>query len=778
MNSSAYQGVKFSRQEDLELITGAGKYTADYHYPGTLYMHVIRSVHALAKITKLDLTLVSKAPGVKWVMTAKDIDEHGGKDLPNALAVKSRSGEPQLVVKMPVLARDWVHFVGQPIAFVIAESALLAQDAAELAEIEFETHSAVADMTSALKPGATQIHPTVPGNLSAEFEAGDASAVEAAFAKATFVSQLKIKSQRLVGHPMEPRAVVAKYDKTNDRYVIHTPTQGILGMQNYLTQTTGLRADQLDVDIKNVGGSFGLRTGAYSEHVGVLIAAKVLSKPIKWVGSRSEVFLSDWQGRALTLDGSIALDQQGKILAIKFHDQVDLGAYNAYMSTFIGTRNLSITMGGVYDVPALYMRSELVFTNTVPTSSYRGAGRPDIAYAIERLVDFAAREHRLDPIELRRKNFIKPEQFPYKTAIGTNYDFCDFEKVLAQALKTSEYDSFAKRKEVSKSRGLLRGIGLSTYLEASGAGTAQKDQVEGRFDQRGVLTIYGVTGASGQGHATSFAQIVQNELGLPATCVDYLASIPGKVLIGNGTGGSRTLYGAGSAIKDLCAKLRELIKAHVAKHTKIDISSIEFLDGVWTLPNLEVSGQNSKRTATTLELLKLFDPSELNALAGIGEASSGATFPNGCHIAEVEINPHTGETTVVRYLAVDELGRIISPHLVRGQVHGGVVQGLGQAFLEEVVYDEQAQLITGSFMDYAMPRADSLMHLTNETVELGTSLNLLGSKGVGESGCTGSLPALANAVMDALSEYGIHQMDMPFTPVKVWTAIHEASFAR
>ncbi len=774
MNDSIHGDVNFSRQEDLELITGAGKYTADYSYPDMLHMHVIRSVHPNAKITKLDLSEVSKAPGVRWVMTAKEIDQYGGKDLPNALAVMGRAKEPQKIVKMPILAKDWVHFVGQPIAFVIADTALLAQDAAELAEIEFETLPAVADMSAALAPGAVQIHPSVPGNLSGDFESGDATAVAEAFAKAKHVSRLKVKSQRLVGHPMEPRAVVAKYDATLDRYRIHTPTQGILGMQNYLSLTTGISADQLDVDIKNVGGSFGLRTGAYSEHVGVLIASKVLARAIKWVGTRSEVFLSDWQGRALTLDGSIALDEEGKILAIEFHDQVDLGAYNAYMSTFIGTRNLSITMGGVYKVPALYMRSDLVFTNTVPTSSYRGAGRPDIAYAIERLVDFAAREHHFDPVELRRKNFIKPEEFPFKTANGTNYDFCDFEKVLSHALKISDYESFASRQKESKSRGMLRGIGLSTYLEASGAGTAQKDQVEGRFNADGVLTIYGVTGASGQGHATSFAQIVQNELGLPTNAVDYLASIPGKKLIGNGTGGSRSLYGAGSAIKDLCAKLRELIKEQVAKKLNCDTSLIEFTNGLWQTPHA-LGASNTKTSLSTLDLLKTLNATELVALSAVGEASSGATFPNGCHVAEVEINPDTGVTTVVRYLAVDELGRIISPHLVRGQVHGGVVQGLGQAFLEEVVYDEQAQLITGSFMDYAMPRADSLMHLTNETVELGTTLNLLGSKGVGESGCTGSLPALANAVMDALSPYAIDQMDMPFTPLKVWTAIHNAS---
>lgn len=775
--STQQHNPSFARQEDLELIKGEGKFSADYAYPNMLHMHVIRSVHAHAKITKLDLSAVANAPGVHWVITAKEIAEHGGKDLPNAVSVTSRNKEPQRVVKMPVLALDWVHFVGQPIAFVIAESALLAQDASEQAHMEFETFVPAADVQTALRPGSTQIHPSVPGNLSADFEAGDLAAVEAAFAQASFVSRLKVKSQRLVGHPMEPRAVVASYDAATDRYTIHTPTQGVLGMQNYLVQTTQLSPEQLNVDIKNVGGSFGLRTGAYSEHIGVLIASKFLGRAIKWVGTRSEVFLSDWQGRALTLEGSIALDAKGKILAIRFYDQVDLGAYNCYMSSFIGTRNLSITMGGVYKVPALYMQSDLVFTNTAPVSSYRGAGRPDIAYAVERLIDYAAFEHHFDPIALRRSNFVPTNAFPYKTAIGTVYDYCDFDQVLTKALKLSEWDSFEHRRAQSQALGLLRGIGISTYVEASGAGTAQKDQVEGRFNQQGVLTIYGVTGASGQGHATSFAQIVHNELGLAASSVEYIAGVAGKKLIGNGTGGSRSLYGAGSAIKNLCAVLRGLIQTEVCSALACSADQIQYAGGQWTL-GPQASAACGEHTLSTAQALKLLDPARLGEVQAVGEASSGSTFPNGCHVAELEIDPATGETQVLRYTAVDELGKIISPHLVRGQVHGGVVQGLGQAFYEEVVYDEQGQLITGSFMDYAMPRADSLMSLHNETVELGTSLNLLGSKGVGESGCTGSLPALANAVMSALRVHGIDKMDMPFTPLKVWTALQAARSAK
>ena len=347
------------------------------------------------------------------------------------------------------------------------------------------------------------------------------AAVEAAFAKAAHTSTLRVASQRLIPAPMEPRAVVALYDASQDRTRVHTPTQGILGMLGFLSQSTGLAAEKFEILTIDVGGSFGIRGGAFSEHVGVVIAARVLKRPVRWVGSRSEVFVSDWHGRGLVLEGSVALDAQGKILAIRFHDQVDLGAYNAYMSTFIGTRNLSVTMGGVYKVPALYMRSDLVYTNTTPVSAYRGAGRPDIAFAIERLVDHAAHEHGFDPIALRRANFIAPESFPFKTANGTLYDRCEFDRVLTRALEVSDYAGFARRKAEAESRGKLRGIGLASYLEASGAGNVPKDQVEGRLGADGWLEVIGVTGASGQGHETSFSQIVERELGLPAAQVRY-----------------------------------------------------------------------------------------------------------------------------------------------------------------------------------------------------------------------------------------------------------------
>jgi carbon-monoxide dehydrogenase large subunit len=741
--------VKPSRKEDLRLITGQGRFTADVRYDGELHLHVIRSMHAHGRITRIDLDAVRRAPGVVAVYTANDVQAWGLQAIPNAFAAQGMGGTAQQVNRMPVLAQDKVRFVGQPIAMVLAESALQAQDAAELAQIDIDPLPAAASVESALAAGAAQLHDSAPGNVSVRFEAGDAQAVDAAFARATHVSHLRIHSQRLMGVPLEPRAVVVHHDAASGITRVHSPNQGVLGLLGHLVTVTGIPVEQLQVDTQDVGGSFGIRIGPFSEHAVMVMAARQLGRPVRWVATRSEVFLSDWHGRALTLNGSIALDAQGRILAIRYHDQVDLGAYNAYMSSFIGTRNLSITMGGVYQVPALHMRSDLVYTNTTPVSAYRGAGRPDIAFAVERLVDHAAHEHGFDPIALRRLNFIPPEAFPYKTANGTVYDRCEFDRVLTRALELSDYAGFAQRKADAQARGKLRGIGLASYLEASGAGTAPKDQVEGRLGADGWLEVIGVTGASGQGHETSFSQIIERELGLPAAQVRYRnGTLESKKLVGNGTGGSRTLYGAGSAILSLAQRLKEQVLALRAEMGQgPDIAD-------WT------------------GWLATLSPAQLERLHVIGEASSGSTFPNGCHVAEIEIDPATGITEVVQYWAVDDLGKVISPDLVRGQVHGGVVQGWGQAFCEQVVYDEQGQLVTGSLMDYAMPRLGDMPVIRNETIEVATGLNALGSKGVGESGCTGSLPALSNAMMDALRPYGVQAMDMPFTAAKVWAAIH------
>ena len=459
-------GVKPARQEDLRLITGQGRFTADVHYEGELHLHVIRSMHAHGRITQMDLQAVRQAPGVVAVYTHTEVKAWGLQAIPNAVTAQGIGGSAQVVNRMPVLAEDKVSFVGQPIAVVVAESALAAEDAAGLAEVDIDPLPAVASVEAARAEGAQQLHESAEGNVSVHFEAGDAQAAEAAFARAAHVSHLRIHSQRLMGVPLEPRAVVVCHDEASGVTRVHSPNQGVHGMLGHLSTVTGIALEHLQVDTQDVGGSFGVRIGPFSEHAVMVMASRQLKRPLRWVATRSEVFLSDWHGRALTLNGSIALDAQGKILALRYHDQVDLGAYNAYMSSFIGTRNLSVTMGGVYQVPALYMRSDLVYTNTTPVSAYRGAGRPDIAFAIERLVDHAAHEHGFDPIALRRLNFIPPQAFPYKTANGTVYDRCEFDRVLTRALEVSDYAGFAQRKARAQAHGKLRGIGLASYLEA------------------------------------------------------------------------------------------------------------------------------------------------------------------------------------------------------------------------------------------------------------------------------------------------------------------------
>jgi len=753
------------RKEDLRLITGHGKFTADWSYDGMCFGYVIRSPYAHGLIKSINYQEVLSAPGVIRVITAEDIAAAGMKTLPTGATMQNLDGQNQILAPMPVLAVDQVRFVGQPIAMVIADTYENAKHAAELVQMDIDALDAVTDYDSARAAGAPQLHAHANGNLSIHYIRGDQAATEKAFEQANFVSSMGVKSQRLIGSPMELRAVLAKYDASTDKYIMHSPNQGMLGMLGALEHITGIPKAQIDLQTQDVGGSFGVRSGAFSESALVMLGSKLIGKPVKWVGTRSEIFLSDWHGRGLELNGFIALDSNGKILGLRFENKADLGAYTCYFGSFIGARNVSITMNGVYDIPALSMSSELYFTNTVPVSAYRGAGRPDIAYAIERLIDHAAYEHGFDPIELRRKNFIQPNQFPYDNHIGSVYDCGEFDRLLTRALEMSDYNNFEQRREESLKNNRLRGIGVAYFLEASGAGTAPKDQVIGQFTQEGVLRIFAVTGASGQGHETSFSQIVHEKIGLANDSVEFVAGQADKMMIGSGTGGSRTLYGAGSAVMNLCEQILEKSKPLAAQVLNTEESQLEFSNGVW-------QHRESNQTLSISQLVqKTFTQGQPHPLNLTGEASSGATYPNGCHIAEVEIDPDTGVTEIIQYTAVDDVGVAISPTLVQGQIHGGIVQGIGQAFYEQAIYDASGQLLTGSFMDYAMPKVGCLMNIQTEKIVVPTKNNILGSKGVGESGCSGSLPTLSNAVINALRPRGITEMDMPFTPAKIWQAL-------
>ena len=704
-------------------------------------------------------------PGVVAVYTGADIAEAGFKSLPNPVGFPGRGGMAMQKPFFPVLATKQVHYVGECVAMIVAETAAIAEDARDLITVEYRDLPCVTNLEDALKPDAPRVHANVPGNLAFDFESGDEQAVAAAFAKAKFISKVTAESQRLIGNPMEPRAILVAHAAASDHYTMHTLLQGKGGMLGQLMNVSGLGKDKIELVVQDVGGSFGIRGPAYPENFALMFAAKKLNRPVKWVATRGETFISDFHGRALSLTGELALDADGNMLAIRFDDRCDMGAYAGGFGSFIATKNVTVTAGGVYRVPAIYVRSQLVFTNTVPVSAYRGAGRPDIAYAIERLVDLAAHEHGFDPIALRRRNFIPPNAMPYTTANGTVYDSGHFEAVMNDGLKHADYAGFEQRRAAAKAAGKLRGIGVATYLEAGGGGSS-KDQVSVEFAPDGKMTLYAVTQASGQGHETVFPQIVADALGIATDNIIFHPMPPAADLVGNGTGGSRAALGTGSVFHVLGKKLIDLAKPHAAAQlgrpeTELRYSEGRFHAGDRSLGFMELAAELGKTK-----------PHPLNSVA---EATIGATFPNGCHVAEVEIDPETGAATIEKYIAVDDLGTVLNHTLVEGQVHGGVVQGAGQAFCEQAVYDQATgQLLTGSFMDYVMPRSNLLRDIAVHDHPVTTTANALGAKGVGEAGCSGSLPVLTNAVVDALRPLGITHLDMPYTPHRVWQAIQSA----
>lgn len=754
-----------SRREDARLVTGQGRYTSDWNLPGQLHAAFLRADRAHAEIVRLDAARALAHPGVKAVLTGDDARAAGFKSLPNIVGYPGKDGQSLRKPYHPVLALGRVRFVGEAVAMVVADTAATAEDARDLIEVEYRDLPAVAGFDAAVAPGAPQLHTDVPGNLAFEYESGDAQAVAAAFARAKYVSKLTLDSQRLVGNMLEPRACLVAFEPGSGRYTFYVPLQGLGGMRGQLALVSGVAADRIVIATQDVGGSFGVRGPAYPEYFAAMLAAKRLGRPVKWVGTRGESFMSDFHGRALSLTGEIALDADGGFLAIRFDDRADLGAYGGAFGAFIATRNLTVTLGGVYRVPALYGRTRLAYSNTAPVSAYRGAGRPDIAYAIERLVDYAAHEHGFDPVELRRRNFIPRDAMPYQTPNAGIYDSGDFAAVMDDALARADWSGFAKRRAAAQRAGKLRGIGIATYLEAGGGGATPKDQVAAEFDRDGGMTLYAVTHSSGQGHETTFPQIVAGVLGIDAAHIRFHPQPPSAELVGNGTGGSRGVLGTGSAFHVLGEKLIELARPHAAAALKASESELRYAKGGF---------HAGRRSIGFVELARQLAGAGPHPFDTTAEGTYGVSYPNGCHIAEVEIDPDTGAAEIARYVAVDDLGNVINHTLVEGQVHGGVLQGAGQVFGEHAVYDPAtAQLLTGSFMDYVMPRAGWLRHIEVHDHPVPTPTNALGAKGVGESGCSGSLPALVNAAMDALRPLGITHLDMPLTPARLWTAIRQ-----
>ena len=551
--------MNLMRHEDRRLITGSGRFTADWNLEGQLHAAMVRSDRAHAQILSVGIDAAKELPGVVAVFTAADVTASGFSPLPSGPDIKGVGGRVISKNPLPLLAVDRVRFVGQAVAMVVAITDAIARDAAELVQVTYRELAPVTDTEGATADNSEQLHVNAANNISLVFESGDEVAVSDAFAVADRVTTQSITSQRLSGAPLELRSVLADYDSASGKTIVYTPTQGLTGMRASLSAVTGMETTDFDIVTQDVGGSFGLRGGPGVEHGLVILAAHQLGRPVKWVASRSELFTGELHGRALTLKGSIALDRDDNIIALRFDDTIDLGAYNCYFGGFIGTNNLSVTMGGAYKIPALYMQSTLLYSNKMPVSAYRGAGRPDIAFAIERLIDQTAAEHNLDPVEFRRRNFIPAESFPYTTANGTEYDCGDFAAVMDKALTLADYDGFTGRRDTAKSNGMIRGIGVGYYIEKSGAGSAPKDQVACQFNNDGTITLFAVTGPSGQGHETAFAQIVGDGLGIDHGSISYRAGAASQQLIGNGTGGSRSLYGAGSAFKNLVESVIEKV---------------------------------------------------------------------------------------------------------------------------------------------------------------------------------------------------------------------------
>ncbi|MBI4194737.1 MAG: xanthine dehydrogenase family protein molybdopterin-binding subunit [Betaproteobacteria bacterium] len=755
-------GVRMSRREDLRLITGAGKYASDWNLPGQLHATFLRADRAHANIVSVNTEAAEKHPGVVRVFTGEDAMRSGYTKPMTMLTFKGRGGMEVLRPERPVLAHGKVRCVGEPVAMVVAESALIAQDAAELIEVEYEELPVVIDPEAALAPGAPQLHDNVPGNVPFDFEAGDAGATEAAFAKAAHVTRLKLAVTRVAPNPMEPRACLVAYDAGTDMYTVHVHVQGVNMMRKQLAAYTGLPEEKFRIMAHDVGGAFGQRSLAYPEYCMQLLAAKQLGRPVKWIATRSEGFMTDSHGRANYVSGELALDKDGKFLGARLDWIADMGAYLTPTGPVSHLRNPSTCLTGVYRIPALYGRWRTVLTNTNPIAAYRGAGRPDVAYVIERLVSQAAADLKMDAAEIRRRNFIPPEAFPYKTPTGSTYENADLPGVLEKALKLADWNGFANRRRQSEKAGKLRGIGIATVIENTGAGLFPRDEVQIEVAAGGTVTAYTVSHSQGQGHETSFAMIVAETLGIAFERVQLRQGDEDHPLFGNHTGGSRSTVGAGSACHLAARKLIEEGRALAALELDAEPSQVEYANGSFR-------GGESKRTITLADLAK----SRVFSVTAQGSFSS--TFPNGCHIAEVEIDPDTGVTEIASYVTVDDCGRVINHTIVEGQMHGGVAQGAGQVFGEHVVYDrDSGQLMTGSFADYYMPRAGLVREITMEEHPTPSKVSPLGVKGMGESGCTASLPALTNAVLDALRPLGVQHLDMPLTPAKVWHAIQAA----
>jgi carbon-monoxide dehydrogenase large subunit len=764
-------GQPVRRKEDDTLVRGKGKYTDDFNLPGQAYAWIVRSSHAHGIIREIDTSAAKGMPGVLGVWTGTDLASAGYGPFTCGLPLKSRDGSPLLQTNRMPLVTDKVRYVGDAVAFVVAETLAQARDAAEAVALDIDPLPAVTSPGDAVKSGAPQLYDHIPNNVALDYHFGDTAKIDAAFAAAAHVTKLDIVNTRVAVVAMEPRAALASYDKASERFTIQVPTQGVAGNRANLAKNMNLPNEKVRILTANVGGSFGMKNINYPEYMCILYAAKVLGKAVKWTDERSSSFLSDSQGRSQDIHAEMALDAEGKFLAVRLSGYGNLGAYITGVAPGPLSLNTGKNLASVYRTPLLSVDIKCVLTNTTHMGAYRGAGRPEANYFMERLIDRAADEMGIDRLTLRKRNFIKPAQMPFAAASGVTYDSGDFKGVFDKALEISDHAGFAKRKKDSRKRGKLRGIAVGSYLEVTAPPSGELGKIT--FEPDGSVKLTTGTLDYGQGHATPFAQVLSAQLGVPFERVTLEQNDSDLVRFGNGTGGSRSITATGTAIVESAALVIAKGKQAAAHLMEAAEGDIEFAGGRFTIAGTDRSIDIMELSRRLREGKMPEDvPSSLDVDHNTKDTPS--TFPNGCHVAEVEIDPDTGVVRIVRYTGVNDFGTIVNPMIVAGQLHGGVAQGIGQALMEEVSYDESGQPITGSFMDYALPRAEDIPTIAVGDHPSPAKSNPLGTKGCGEAGCAGSMVCIVNAVLDALSEYGIKEINMPLTPERVWRAIQDA----
>ena len=778
-------GASVRRKEDARFLSGRGNYTDDINRPGQLHAFIRRSDRPHARINAIDTAAAANAPGVAAVFTGADLAADNVGGLPCGWQIHSKDGSPMAEPPHPVLAIGKVRHVGDPVAVVIAETRQAAKDAAEQIVIDYQDLPGAASLRDAIAPGAARVHDDVAGNICYDWHIGDQAMTNAAFARAAKVVKLDLTNNRLIPNAMEPRAALGEFDANSGDFTLYTTSQNPHVIRLLMGAfVLHIPEHRLRVVAPDVGGGFGSKIYHYAEEAIVTWAAGKLRRPVKWTAERSESFMSDAHGRDHDSTAEMALDSDGNFLALRISTLANMGAYLSTFAPSIPTYLYATLLAGVYRTPVIYCEVKAVFTNTVPVDAYRGAGRPEATFLLERLVDVCAHDTGADRIALRRRNFIAADAFPYQTPVALQYDSGDYQATLNACLKAADHAGFEARRTAAAARGKLRGIGISTYIEACGiapsavvgslgarAGLYEVANI--RVHPTGSITVFTGTHSHGQGHETTLAQLVCDQLGVPLDQVDVVHGDTAKIPFGMGTYGSRSLAVGGSAMVKAMDKVIAKGKKIAAHLMEASVDDIEFKDGKFT-----VAGTDKSKALAEISLAAYvphnYPIEELEP--GLDETAfydpKNFTFPGGCHVAEVEIDKDTGVVEVVNFVAVDDVGRVINPMIVEGQVQGGVAQGIGQALLENAVYDQGGQLLSGSMMDYTMPRADNLPNILVGTETTLCTHNPLGVKGCGEVGAIGSPPAIINAVIDALKEYGVRHLDMPATGQKLWSIIH------